>query len=153
MKNKRISTGINRNTFHISQYGKCPYFSYFSSRCFGLVVCLSLLSACALQYVDEHGARHIWGLAHTVVKETREARSEVVAQQVSAIGISILRLPEYAGFSVGYTRNFSIHISSAIEGGEISFSPDDPTDFQYQNLMTLMGGWKNVQTEPKDVNK
>lgn len=122
-------------------------------RCFGLVVCLPFLSACALQYVDVHGARHIWGLTHTVVKETREARSEVVAQQVSAVGISILRLPEHSGFSVGYTRNFSIKISSAVEGGEISFSPDDPTDFQYQDLMTLMGGWKNVRTEPEGATK
>lgn len=122
-------------------------------RHFSLFICLPFLSACALQYVDVHGARHIWGLTHTVVKETREARSEVIAQQVSAVGISILRLPEHTGFSVGYTRNFSIKISSAVEGGEISFSPDDPTDYQYQDLMTLMGGWKNVQTEPKETNK
>jgi hypothetical protein len=122
-------------------------------RLLSLIVCLPLLSACALQYVDANGARHIWGLTHTVVKETREARSEVVAQQVSAVGISILRLPENTGFSVGYTRNFSIKISSTVEGGEISFSPDDPTDYKYQDLMTLMGGWKNVQTETKEASK
>ncbi len=121
-------------------------------RCLGFIICLPFLSACSLQYVDMHGARHIWGLTHTVVKEAREARSEVVAQQVSTVGISILRLPEHSGFSVGYTRNFSIQIRSAVEGGELSFSPENPTDFQYQDLITLMGGWKNGRIEPEKAH-
>lgn len=119
-------------------------------RCLGFVICLPFLYACSLQYVDMHGARHVWGFTHTVVKEAREARSEVVAQQVSTIGVSMLSLPEHSGFSVGYTRNFSIQISSVVEGGEFSFSPEDPTNFQYQDLITLIGGWKNEQTEPEE---
>lgn len=101
------------------------------------------LSGCSIQYMDQQGARHTWGLTHTTVREARRDHSEVVAQQVSTVGLAILRVPEQAGFSLGYTRNFSIQISSPVEGGEISFSPGDPTDFQYKDLRTWIGGWKN----------
>ena len=108
-----------------------------------ILIFFILLSGCSIQYIDKQGARHIWGLTHTTIREARKDHSEVVAQQVSTIGVAILKLPEQTGFSLGYTRNFSIQISSSIEGGEISFSPDNPTDFQYKNLPTLIGEWKN----------
>ncbi|MBW2739638.1 MAG: hypothetical protein JRE64_12500 [Deltaproteobacteria bacterium] len=102
-----------------------------------------LLSGCSIQYIDNHGARHIWGLTHTTIRETRRDHSEVVAQQVSTVGLAIIKVPEQTGFSLGYTRNFSIQISSTIEGGEISFSPENPTDFQYKDLRTWIGELEN----------
>jgi len=101
-----------------------------------------VVSACSLQYVDAHGARHIWGLSHTVVREARGDRSEVVAQQISTIGAAVLLVPEHSGLSFGYTRNFSITISSADEAGEISFPPDNPTAFHFKDLRNIMGGLK-----------
>ena len=107
-----------------------------------LLVILSAIWSCSFQYVDEHGARHIMGLSHTVIKETRKDRSEVIAQQVSSVGIAVLAVPEHSGLSLGYTRNFSIHISSEEEGGQISFSFKNPTDVVYKDLTTLFGGDK-----------
>ena len=62
---------------------------------FVIVFIFSVLnSSCSLQYVDRHGARHLWGLNYIVIREDREERSEVIAQQISSIGLSLFLLPD-----------------------------------------------------------
>lgn len=101
------------------------------------VMLAASVTGCSFQYIDRHGARHIWGLTHTVIREAREDRSEVVAQQVSTVGAAVLLVPEHSGVSLGYTRNFSIRISSRDEAGEISFSLDEPTSFAFKDFDTI----------------
>ena len=106
---------------------------------FALVIIAIIIEVgCAVQYIDRDGVRHIWGLTHTTIREIRHDRSEVVAQQVAAIGVSVLLLPEHGGVSVGYTRNFSIRISSRDEGGEIIFPMSTPTNFAFKELTTII---------------
>jgi len=106
-----------------------------------ILLLLSLLSeGCSLQYVDDHGARHIVGLTHTIIKEARAARSDVVAQQVSTIGLSFLRLPEHSGVALGYAKNFSVQVNSADEAGELTFSASNPTDFTFAGMQKIMEG-------------
>ena len=60
-----------------------------------------LHAGCSYQYVDEHGTRHVWGLVHTTHRDIPDARSDVIVQQVSTLGIAILRLPQERGLSIG----------------------------------------------------
>jgi len=92
------------------------------------------LTGCAIQYRDGDGARHVVGFAHVVVREATTSRSQVVAQQVSTVGAAVLLLPEHSGIALGYTRNFSIQVSSPDEAGELSIPLSAPQRFGFKDF-------------------
>lgn len=105
-----------------------------------LAVTIPLVGGCSLQYMDEGGSRHVIGLSHTIIKDSRADRSEVVAQEVLTIGLAVLRLPEHSGVSVGYTKNFTVHVSSRDEAGELSLPFANPTDFRFSDFHSVKEG-------------
>ncbi|WP_022663635.1 hypothetical protein [Desulfospira joergensenii] len=107
-------------------------------RLFFLLTYVFLLSGCAYQYTDGNGARHIIGFAHVIQKETKEQKKEMLVQQVSVIGVSILMLPEHSGVAVGYTKNFSIEILKDDVSGELSIDTDNPSSFKYKDINSIL---------------
>ena len=105
-----------------------------------LTVTIPLVAGCSLQYIDEGGSRHIIGLSHTIIKDSRTDRSEVVAQEVLTIGLAVLRLPEHSGASVGHTKNFTVHVSSRDEAGELALPFAHPTDFRFSDFHSIKEG-------------
>ncbi len=92
----------------------------------------SVLSACAYQYVDEAGFRHVIGFAHVITQQV-EGNKEIGIQQVSTFGLSILRLPEAGGISIGYARNFSIEVF-ADTAAIVSLDQRDVRTFAYCDI-------------------
>lgn len=115
------------------------YRSRLVSGSWSIPVCL-VIAGCSFQYIDKEGSRHVIGLSHTIMKEARADRSEVVAQEVLTIGMSVLKLPEHSGVSIGYTKNFTIQVSSMDEAGELSFSVPNPTVFRFSDFRNIKEG-------------
>lgn len=112
--------------------GRCP-----ERRALGTAL-LSLLAGflaagCSVQYVDEGGVRHVWGLAHVEIAPPADTATEVRAQQVTTYGLAFLRLPETRGLALGYSRNFSLEVF-ADTAGELTYSPADPVGYSYKGL-------------------
>ena len=107
-------------------------------QCVFLLLYFLILSGCAYQYIDDNGARHTIGFAHIVQKETTGMRKEVLVQQVSVIGASILLLPEHSGMSIGYTRNFSVEILKDNVSGEFQLDTDDSSSFIYKDIDSIL---------------
>ena len=57
-----------------------------------------------------------------------------MAQQVTTLGVAILRVPEQQGLSIGYTRNFSLQVNKASTAGELSYDQGNPIDFAYRDF-------------------
>ena len=92
---------------------------------------------CSVQYVDDAGVRHVWGLAHVEIRAPAEVAPEVRAQQVTTLGLAFLRVPETQGLSLGYTRNFSLEVF-AETAGELAYSPAHPIGFSYKGLQEII---------------
>ena len=99
------------------------------------VLSLFAASGCAIQYVDAQGARHVVGLAHVVMHEQPSAQGSAYLQQVTTVGIALLRVPEHKGVSVGYTRNFSLSIFDPDAAGLVTIDLFHPQDFSYRSLL------------------
>jgi hypothetical protein len=97
-----------------------------------------LSTGCSLQYIDDAGIRHVWGLAHIESKETQAGQSDVVAQQVMTVGVAFLHMPEQQGLSIGYTRNFSLLVNRESMAGKLSYAPMNPIDFVYQDYSQIL---------------
>lgn len=92
---------------------------------------------CSYQYVDSYGTHHTWGLVHSTYREIPDDQADVIAHQVSTLGLAITRLSRETGFSVGYTRNFEIQIADNT-AGEIAINLDYPTRSTYKNVCTII---------------
>ena len=93
---------------------------------------------CSYQFIDDRGARHVIGLAHIVTQESHERGTDVIAHQVTTLGIAVMRIPENQGFSIGYTRDFSLQVLSGNTAGEIAFNPNDPSEYTYTPFQTIL---------------
>ena len=96
------------------------------------------LCGCAYQYIDEHGARHAIGLNHVVTQASAAGTSEVVMQQVTTLGVAVLRVPEQQGFSIGYTRNFSVNVYEENIAGAVDIDLSDPADLSYRDTSMIL---------------
>ncbi len=101
------------------------------------------LSACAYQYVDEGGFRHVIGFAHVITQHV-EGNKEIGIQQVSTFGLSILRLPEAGGISIGYSRNFSIEVF-ADTAAIVSLDQKDVRTFAYCDIPWRFSDIRNLK--------
>jgi len=103
-----------------------------------LACCIALQTGCSYQYVDDDNVRHVWGLVHLESKEVAAGRSDVNAQQVTTLGMAILRLPESSGISLGYSRNFSLVVNRESVAGQLSYGPANPVNFAYRDYSQLV---------------
>ena len=98
------------------------------------VIAAALLTAgCSVQYVDDTGVRHYWGLNHVQVKAVGAGRTDVSAQQVTTFGVALIRVPEQMGFSLGYARNFTLQVFTDT-AGELTFDRGNPINFAYKDF-------------------
>jgi len=98
---------------------------------------LCFVSGCSFQYIDKYGAKHVVGLSHVVTKELGTKQEIVLIQQVTSIGVALLKVPEQQGVSVGYTRNFSVNVYDKEMAGLMKIELDDPANIQYQGLSEI----------------
>jgi hypothetical protein len=65
-----------------------------------------LLSACSYSYVDEDGARHVFGLVYLEIEPTED--NETLAGSVfdiTSVGVAYHSTHESSSFTVGYSRS------------------------------------------------
>lgn len=63
----------------------------------------SLAGGCAVQYLDEDGAYHVYGLAHVVLKNAAPPEdSKALLVKVQTLGFSVQQAPTGSGLVLGW---------------------------------------------------
>ena len=100
-------------------------------------IVIIFVSGCSYQYIDGYGTRHVWGFVHVTNRQIPDDKANVMAQQVSTLGVAFLRQSREAGISIGYTRNFEFLVADDT-AGQLVLNLIHPSQSQYKNVCTLI---------------
>jgi hypothetical protein len=64
------------------------------------------LSACSYSYVDDDGARHVFGFVYLEIEPTENSESLAgTVFDITSVGVAYHSTPENSSFTIGYSRS------------------------------------------------
>ncbi len=102
-----------------------------------LLIIISLVQGCSLNYVDSYGANHTIGFAHVIQKKQSKDNAVANIHQIKAIGVYFISMEQSSSFGIGYTNSYEISVD---EDNAVSLDvrESNPADLNFMSMKSLI---------------